>query len=37
LLFLILFMYLFMKMGIGERIFVLQKKSIKVKPPEHMI
>ncbi len=35
--FLIVVMFLFMKMGIGDRIFILQKKAIKSRPPEHMV
>jgi poly-gamma-glutamate system protein len=30
-------LYLFMKLGIGYRIFIPQKKSTKAKPPEHMV
>jgi poly-gamma-glutamate system protein len=30
-------LYLFMKLGIGYRIFIPQKKSMKAKPPEHMV
>ncbi|MBN1496288.1 MAG: poly-gamma-glutamate system protein [Spirochaetes bacterium] len=34
---LVAFLYLFMKMGIGYRIFIPQKKSVKARPPEHMV
>lgn len=34
---LIVFLFLFMKMGIGYRIFIPQKKSVKARPPEHMV
>jgi len=30
-------LFLFMKLGIGYRIFIPQKKSMKVRPPEHMV
>lgn len=33
----VLLLYLFMKLGIGYRIFIPQKKSMKVRPPEHMV
>lgn len=35
--FLVLFLFLFMKLGIGYRIFIPQKKSVKARPPEHMV
>jgi poly-gamma-glutamate system protein len=34
---LLVFLYLFMKQGIGYRIFIPQKKSVKARPPEHMV
>jgi poly-gamma-glutamate system protein len=37
LVFLVVFLYLFMKMGIGYRIFIPQKKPSKARPPEHMV
>ena len=33
----VVLLYLFMKLGIGYRIFIPQKKSMKVRPPEHMV
>jgi len=35
--FLVVFLYLFMKSGIGYRIFIPQKKPSKTRPPEHMV
>ncbi|HNW27179.1 MAG TPA: poly-gamma-glutamate system protein [Spirochaetota bacterium] len=35
--FLLVFLFLFMKLGIGYRIFIPQKKSVKARPPEHMV
>jgi poly-gamma-glutamate system protein len=37
LVFMVVLLYLFMKLGIGYRIFIPQKKSLKVRPPEHMV
>lgn len=37
LVFIILILFLFMKLGIGYRIFIPQKRSVKAKPPEHMV
>jgi poly-gamma-glutamate system protein len=37
LVFLLAFLFLFMKLGIGYRIFIPQKKSVKARPPEHMV
>lgn len=34
---LVLFLYLFMKIGIGYRLFIPQKKAVKTRPPEHMV
>ncbi len=34
---LLMFLFLFMKLGIGYRIFIPQKKSVKARPPEHMV
>lgn len=35
--FLLVFLFLFMKLGIGYRILIPQKKSVKARPPEHMV
>jgi poly-gamma-glutamate system protein len=37
LVFMVVLLYLFMKLGIGYRIFIPQKKSTKARPPEHMV
>ncbi len=31
------FLFMFMKLGIGYRIFIPQKKTVKARPPEHMV
>ncbi len=37
LVFILVFLFLFMKLGIGYRIFIPQKKTVKARPPEHMV
>ncbi len=33
----LVFLFMFMKLGIGYRIFIPQKKTVKARPPEHMV